>query len=67
MSLHGIRALTFDVVGTLIDFETGILRGVRAVAPEGAHVRGAHLIPAARVSPACGSMTRNAPVAATRS
>ena len=32
-----------------------------------AHERGAHLIPAARVSPACGSMTRNAPVAATRS
>ena len=35
MDLHGIRALTFDVVGTLIDFETGILRGVRSVAPEG--------------------------------
>ena len=36
MNLHGIRALTFDVVGTLIDFETGILRGVRSVAgPEG--------------------------------
>ena len=32
MNLDGIRALTFDVVGTLIDFETGILRGVRAVA-----------------------------------
>ena len=31
MNLHGIRALTFDVVGTLIDFETGILRGVRSV------------------------------------
>lgn len=30
-----IRALTFDVVGTLIDFETGILRCVRSVAPEG--------------------------------
>ncbi|HEY2194058.1 MAG TPA: HAD-IA family hydrolase [Actinomycetospora sp.] len=30
-----IRALTFDVVGTLIDFETGILCGVRSVAPEG--------------------------------
>ncbi|MCD2197923.1 HAD-IA family hydrolase [Actinomycetospora endophytica] len=28
----GIRALTFDVVGTLIDFETGILDGVRSVA-----------------------------------
>ena len=26
-----IRALTFDVVGTLIDFETGILRCVRSV------------------------------------
>jgi putative hydrolase of the HAD superfamily len=31
----GIRALTFDVVGTLIDFETGILHGVRAVSSEG--------------------------------
>jgi putative hydrolase of the HAD superfamily len=30
-----IRALTFDVVGTLIDFETGILRCVRSLAPEG--------------------------------
>lgn len=30
-----IRALTFDVVGTLIDFETGILRGVRSVSPAG--------------------------------
>lgn len=26
-----IRALTFDVVGTLIDFETGILDAVRSV------------------------------------
>jgi putative hydrolase of the HAD superfamily len=30
-----IRALTFDVVGTLIDFETGILRGVRSAAGDG--------------------------------
>jgi putative hydrolase of the HAD superfamily len=30
-----IRALTFDVVGTLIDFETGILRCLRSIAPEG--------------------------------
>ncbi len=30
-----IRALTFDVVGTLIDFETGILRCVRSLAPAG--------------------------------
>jgi putative hydrolase of the HAD superfamily len=29
--LGHIKALTFDVVGTLIDFETGILRGVRSV------------------------------------
>lgn len=28
--MAGFRALTFDVVGTLIDFETGILDGVRA-------------------------------------
>ncbi|NMO93149.1 HAD-IA family hydrolase [Actinomycetospora sp. TBRC 11914] len=35
MDLGGIRALTFDVVGTLIDFETGILRCVRTVASEG--------------------------------
>jgi putative hydrolase of the HAD superfamily len=33
--MPAFRALTFDVVGTLIDFETGILRGVRSVAPEG--------------------------------
>ncbi len=33
--LGRIRALTFDVVGTLIDFEAGILRGVRAVSAEG--------------------------------
>jgi putative hydrolase of the HAD superfamily len=33
--LGGIRALTFDVVGTLIDFETGILRCVREVGREG--------------------------------
>ena len=32
MDLHAVRALTFDVVGTLIDFETGILRAVRSVA-----------------------------------
>src|SRR4051812_47926494 len=36
MDPPGIRALTFDVVGTPIDFETGSLRGVRSVAgPEG--------------------------------
>jgi putative hydrolase of the HAD superfamily len=35
MDLHGIRALTFDVVGTLIDFETGILRAVHTVVPGG--------------------------------
>ena len=35
MNLHGMRALTFDVVGTLIDFETGILRGVRSVGGQG--------------------------------
>jgi putative hydrolase of the HAD superfamily len=32
IDVRAIRALTFDVVGTLIDFETGILRGVRSVA-----------------------------------
>ena len=32
MPLHDRRILSFDVVGTLIDFETGILRYVQAVA-----------------------------------
>ncbi|MGW2325482.1 HAD-IA family hydrolase [Streptomyces sp. NPDC001700] len=32
MSFDGIRVLTFDVVGTLIDFETGILDCLRPVA-----------------------------------
>ena len=31
IDVQGIRALTFDVVGTLIDFETGILNCVRSV------------------------------------
>ncbi len=33
--LTAFRALTFDVVGTLIDFETGILRCVRSMDPQG--------------------------------
>ncbi|WP_028922255.1 HAD-IA family hydrolase [Pseudonocardia acaciae] len=32
MNLRGFRALTFDVVGTLIDFEAGIVECVRRVA-----------------------------------
>jgi putative hydrolase of the HAD superfamily len=28
------KALTFDVVGTLIDFETGVLNGVRRIGGE---------------------------------
>jgi putative hydrolase of the HAD superfamily len=32
MSLHDYKILTFDVVGTLIDFETGILDYVRPIA-----------------------------------
>jgi putative hydrolase of the HAD superfamily len=31
----GVRILTFDVVGTLIDFETGILNSLRSVAGAG--------------------------------
>ena len=35
MSLDDIRVLTFDVVGTLIDFETGILDCLRPISPVG--------------------------------
>ena len=31
MSFRDFKVLTFDVVGTLIDFETGILRAVRGI------------------------------------
>ena len=34
MSLHRFKVLTFDVVGTLIDFEGGMLAYLREVAPE---------------------------------
>jgi len=31
MSLSNFKVLTFDVVGTLIDFETGVLNAVRTI------------------------------------
>jgi putative hydrolase of the HAD superfamily len=34
MALQHFKALTFDVVGTLIDFERGMLDYLRAVAPK---------------------------------
>ena len=34
MSLQQFKVLTFDVVGTLIDFERGMLDYLRAVAPQ---------------------------------
>src|SRR4051794_11931173 len=34
MALQHFKVLTFDVVGTLIDFERGMLDYLRAVAPE---------------------------------
>ena len=35
MSLRNHRIITFDVVGTLIDFETGILNYIQAIAKRG--------------------------------
>src|ERR1700730_8917490 len=31
MSFEGFKVLTFDVVGTLIDFETGVVEAFRAI------------------------------------
>jgi len=39
MSFKQFKALTFDVVGTLIDFEAGILAHVREVAGEAGKAR----------------------------
>ena len=36
MSLQDFKVLTFDVVGTLIDFEGGMLAYLRAAVPDAA-------------------------------
>ena len=38
MSLRKFKVLTFDVVGTLIDFEPGMIEYIRGVVPEAARV-----------------------------
>lgn len=60
MTLHDARILTFDVVGTLIDFETGILDCLHAIDPTlGERVDDAEIL--ARFAPAEGTQHRQAP------
>src|SRR6185312_5363675 len=57
MSLHKFKALTFDVVGTLIDFERGMIEYIRGAVPEAAPVGDDAILDAyrhVRAKPAAG-------------
>ena len=57
MSLQKFKVLTFDVVGTLIDFERGMIEYIRGAVPEAARVGDEAILDAyrhVRAKPAAG-------------